>query len=204
MIILTHIAIAWSEKGINPKDIPDGSFKFVKLASGHVDDDDKGKTFLSWGFLELEENQMKRAKNASSMHMVFHVSSGAVEIKVHENILTVRRGGVFQVPRGKFNLCYFLIVWFTTLLVKISNGYDGSDFVLSPCTLFDGACNRLHVLMLPCAMSCARLARRISCDLSTNTTCPLRSLLSIPTSWPPHSYSAWFCKISRSRDFSSY
>lgn len=106
MIILTHIAIAWSEKGINPKDIPDGSFKFVKLASGHVDDDDKGKTFLSWGFLELEENQMKRAKNASSMHMVFHVSSGAVEIKVHENILTVRRGGVFQVPRGKFSLLF--------------------------------------------------------------------------------------------------
>lgn len=100
-IILTRVAIAWSEEGIQPKSLPDGSFKFIKLASGHVNDDDQSKTYLSWGFLELEENQMKRAKNSSAMHMVFHVASGAVEIRVHENILTVRRGGVFQVPRGK-------------------------------------------------------------------------------------------------------
>lgn len=53
---------------------------------------------------------MKRAKNASSMHMVFHVQSGAVEIRVHENQLTVRRGGVFQVPRGKFDFFPFLPV----------------------------------------------------------------------------------------------
>ncbi|KAF1970179.1 hypothetical protein BU23DRAFT_557070 [Bimuria novae-zelandiae CBS 107.79] len=97
---LIHTTIAWSDRGIKPTDIPDGSFKFIKLASGHVNDDDKGKTFLSWGFLELAENQMKRAKNSSNMHMVFHVQSGAVEIKVHENELIVRRGGVFQVPRG--------------------------------------------------------------------------------------------------------
>ena len=102
MYILILPAIAWSEKGIKPKDIPDGSFKFIKLASGHVDDDDPtGKTFMSWGFLELEEHQMKRAKNASSMHMVFYITSGAVEVRVHENVLIVRHGGVFQVPRGK-------------------------------------------------------------------------------------------------------
>lgn len=124
MIILTWTAIAWSEKGINPKDIPDGSFKFVKLASGHVNDDDKGKTFLSWGFLELEENQMKRAKNASSMHMVFHVSSGAVEIKVHENILTVRRGGVFQVPRGKFDFYFLVTLYYSTVPLEKSMVYD--------------------------------------------------------------------------------
>lgn len=100
--LLMIVAIAWSDKGIKPKEIADGSFKFTKLASGHVNDDDKGKTFLSWGFLELDENQMKRAKNSSSMHMVFHVQSGAVEIRVHENILIVRQGGVFQVPRGKY------------------------------------------------------------------------------------------------------
>ncbi|OAG11083.1 uncharacterized protein CC84DRAFT_518792 [Paraphaeosphaeria sporulosa] len=100
---LIESTIAWSDEGIKPKPLPDGSFKFIKLASGHVNDDDpnNSKTYMSWGFLELEENQMKRAKNSSAMHMVFHVASGAVEIRVHENILTVRRGGVFQVPRGK-------------------------------------------------------------------------------------------------------
>ncbi|KAF2443769.1 hypothetical protein P171DRAFT_432943 [Karstenula rhodostoma CBS 690.94] len=97
---LIETTIAWSDEGIQPKPLPDGSFKFIKLASGHVNDDDQSKTYLSWGFLELEENQMKRAKNSSAMHMVFHVASGAVEIRVHENILTVRRGSVFQVPRG--------------------------------------------------------------------------------------------------------
>ncbi|KAF9731907.1 cupin domain-containing protein [Paraphaeosphaeria minitans] len=100
---LIESTIAWSDEGIKPSPLPDGSFKFIKLASGHVNDEDpsNNKTYMSWGFLELEENQMKRAKNSSAMHMVFHVASGAVEIRVHENILTVRRGGVFQVPRGK-------------------------------------------------------------------------------------------------------
>jgi centromere protein C len=106
--LLTRIAIAWSDEGIKPKDIPDGSFKLIKLASGHINDDDQAKTYMSWGFLQLDENQMKRAKNSSSYHMVFHVSSGAVEARVHENILTVRRGGVFQVPRGKFILFFSL------------------------------------------------------------------------------------------------
>lgn len=130
MHTLTRAAIAWSEKGISPKDIPDGSFKFIKLASGHVDDDDPtGKTFMSWGFLELEEHQMKRAKNASSMHMVFYITSGAVEVRVHENILIVRRGGVFQVPRGESHGCCPLmkpsdIYLFATLVLHGCGGFN--------------------------------------------------------------------------------
>lgn len=116
-------AVAWSEKGVKPQDIADGSFKFVKLASGHVNDDSKSKAFMSWGFIELDENQMKRAKNSSSMQLVFHVQSGAVEIRVHENVLIVRRGGVFQVPRGKSLLSFEH--------TPRTNMYDGGDNMLN-------------------------------------------------------------------------
>ena len=110
MYTLMPAAIAWSEIGISPKDVSGGSFKFIRLASSHVDDDNPaGKTFMSWGFLEVEEHQMKRTKNAGSMHMVFYVTSGAVEIRVHENVLILRRGDVFQVPRGESRYSSILI-----------------------------------------------------------------------------------------------
>ena len=89
------IAIGWAQKGINPADVPDASFKFTKLGSA-------GKSsFLSWGFIELKADQLKRTKNSRRMHMVFHVTSGAVEVKVHDNEFTVHKGGVWQVPRGE-------------------------------------------------------------------------------------------------------
>jgi hypothetical protein len=89
------IAIGWAQKGINPADVPDASFKFTKIGSA-------GKSsFLSWGFIELKADQLKRTKNSRRMHMVFHVTSGAVEVKVHDNEFTVHKGGVWQVPRGE-------------------------------------------------------------------------------------------------------
>ncbi|PVI08643.1 hypothetical protein DM02DRAFT_8212 [Periconia macrospinosa] len=89
--------LAWAPKGINPTEVTDATFKFTKLASVG------GDSFLSWGFLELNADQMKRTKNSRRMHMVFHVQSGTVEVKVHENMFTVHRGGVWHVPRGKFD-----------------------------------------------------------------------------------------------------
>lgn len=43
---------------------------------------------------------MKRTKNSRFMHMVFHVQSGTVEVRVHDNEFTIHRHGIWQVPRG--------------------------------------------------------------------------------------------------------
>jgi centromere protein C len=85
--------IAWAQKGIQPGDVPDGSFQYAKLAAAG--------DFFNWGIIDLRAEQMKRTKNSRKMHMVFNVQSGTVEVKVHENEFTVHRGGIWQVPRGK-------------------------------------------------------------------------------------------------------
>lgn len=75
--------------------MPGAEFKFTKLDSG-------GESgFLSWGFLALEVSGQKRTKNTRRMHMVFHVTQGAVEATVADNTFTIHKGGVWQVPRGK-------------------------------------------------------------------------------------------------------
>ncbi|KAH8716929.1 kinetochore CENP-C fungal-like protein [Phaeosphaeriaceae sp. PMI808] len=84
--------IAWAQKGIQPVDVPDGSFQYTKLASVGA--------FFNWGLIELRADQMKRTKNSRKMHMVFNVQSGTVEVKVYENEFTVHRGGIWQVPRA--------------------------------------------------------------------------------------------------------
>ncbi|KAF2855102.1 hypothetical protein T440DRAFT_486111 [Plenodomus tracheiphilus IPT5] len=84
--------IAWSEKGIEPVEVADGSFKYAKMdAAGH---------FFNWGMLELRADQMKRTKNSRMMHMLFNVQYGTVEVKMHVNEFTLHKGGIWQVPRG--------------------------------------------------------------------------------------------------------
>lgn len=89
--------LAWSQKGIKPVDVPDGSFQFVKLSSAG----DPAASFFNWGLIELRADQMKRSKNSRKMHMVFNVQSGTVEVKVAENDFMVHKGGIWHVPRGK-------------------------------------------------------------------------------------------------------
>jgi centromere protein C len=87
--------IAWSDKGIKPEPVGDGSFQYARVGgSGPAG-------FFNWGMIELRADQMKRSKNSRKMHMVFNVLSGAVEVKVHENEFTVHKGGIWQVPRGE-------------------------------------------------------------------------------------------------------
>ncbi|KAF1364089.1 hypothetical protein EJ07DRAFT_100840 [Lizonia empirigonia] len=86
--------LAWSDKGIKPEAVGDGSFQYARIGgSGPAG-------FMNWGMIELRADQMKRSKNSRKMHMVFNVQSGAVEVKVHENEFTVHKGGIWQVPRG--------------------------------------------------------------------------------------------------------
>ncbi|KAH7554957.1 hypothetical protein BM1_07618 [Bipolaris maydis] len=87
--------IAWAEKGIQPREVGDGGFKFAKIGSSG--------SFFNWGLIELGPDQMKRTKNSRFMHMVFNVQSGTVEVRVHENEFTIHKHGIWQVPREQKN-----------------------------------------------------------------------------------------------------
>lgn len=146
LLLLIYADIAWAQKGINPVDVADASFKFTKLASAG------DESFLSWGFIELLADQMKRTKNARRMHMVFHVQNGAVEVKIHENVFTVHRGGVFQVPRGKLSFPLSLQV----LLANLHNSHPSTIFPLPPQTqnirfqlAFSSLYDRSHFMLIP-------------------------------------------------------
>lgn len=91
---LVEGVLAWSDKGIKPEPVGDGSFQYSRLGGSAP------TGFLSWGMIELRADQMKRSKNSRQMHMVFNVQSGVVEVKVHENEFIVHNGGIWQVPRG--------------------------------------------------------------------------------------------------------
>lgn len=59
------------------------------------------------------------------MHMVFHVQSGTVEVRVHENEFTIHKHGIWQVPRGT------LLSVFSAVVRLLS-----SLFLLNPALLF--------------------------------------------------------------------
>jgi centromere protein C len=85
-------AIAWTQNGVQPRDVGDGGFKYAKIGSVG--------NFFNWGLIELGPDQMKRTKNSRYMHMIFNVQSGTVEVRMHENEFVVHKMGVWQVPRG--------------------------------------------------------------------------------------------------------
>ncbi|ORY10571.1 kinetochore CENP-C fungal-like protein [Clohesyomyces aquaticus] len=85
--------LGWSSKGIHPADVADGGFTFTKL-------DTAPNSFFSWGAIDIPVKGGKRRKNCQRMHMVFFVQTGTVKVTVHENEFTIRKGGLWQVPRG--------------------------------------------------------------------------------------------------------
>ncbi|KAF2002507.1 hypothetical protein P154DRAFT_139800 [Amniculicola lignicola CBS 123094] len=90
---ISQDVIGWSTKGIKPSEVPEANFKFEKLGSAVGD-------WFSWGVMDIDVDKMKRSKNARRMHLVFNVMYGAVEVRVHEEEFTIRKGGIWQVPRG--------------------------------------------------------------------------------------------------------
>jgi hypothetical protein len=112
-ILLTVTAIAWAEKGIQPRDVGDGGFKFAKIGSSG--------SFFNWGLIELGPDQMKRTKNSRYMHMVFNVQSGTVEVRMHENEFTVHKQGVWQVPRGTLLSLHSLFFALFTPVISITH-----------------------------------------------------------------------------------
>jgi hypothetical protein len=50
---------------------------------------------------------MKRMKNSGKMHIIMYVVKGRVEVTVGENVVRVRKGGQFSIPRG---MCIVMIM----------------------------------------------------------------------------------------------
>jgi centromere protein C len=94
-VLIFVVAIAWAQKGVKAVDVPSGEFKFVRLAGTSPN------PFFSFGCIVLDEDGHKRQKNSRKMHMVFHVVKGSVEVTVHQELFTIHKGGIWQVPRGK-------------------------------------------------------------------------------------------------------
>lgn len=96
----THAVVAWSEIGMEPRDVPGANFKYSKITQ---------EDFLGCGIVELPPGGVKRPKNSRRMHMVFFVASGTVEVTVHQSEFVIHRGGVFQVPRGMLSHVFLLL-----------------------------------------------------------------------------------------------
>jgi hypothetical protein len=125
---------------MQPIPVPDGSFQYMKLGSvAH---------FFNWGVIALHADQMKRSKNSRTMHMVFHVQEGTLEVNVHDNEFTIHKGGVWHVPRGESHSIPFFLSLFPSVspcliipLIAI-NQYPFNRFTIS-LSRFSASCLNL-------------------------------------------------------------
>ncbi|KAF2741936.1 hypothetical protein M011DRAFT_301997 [Sporormia fimetaria CBS 119925] len=101
---LAETTLAWAGNGMSAAPLPNLEFKFIRLGTT-----DGPTSYMSWGCLDFEKDEFKRRKNSRRMHMVFHVTKGAVTVHVHENEFVVHKGGVFTVPRGTYWFCFLMV-----------------------------------------------------------------------------------------------
>lgn len=85
--------IALSSAAIITRDIAGASFKFAKTLT---------LPFFGSGMVDLPPGAVKKPKNSRRMQMVFFVFSGRVSVTVNDNAFRIGKGGMWQVPRGKF------------------------------------------------------------------------------------------------------
>lgn len=71
------------------------TFRFAKLLS---------TSFIGSGVVEMPPGGVKKPKNSKKMHMVFFVYRGRVQVDISGVQFSVGKGGVFQVPRGKYSI----------------------------------------------------------------------------------------------------
>lgn len=89
--------IAFAPSAIQTRDVANAEFRYAKII---------GQPFFSVGMVDLPAQGYKRQKNSRRMHMSFFVFKGKVTVTVGDNEFVVRKGGVWQVPRGKFKPQY--------------------------------------------------------------------------------------------------
>ncbi|KAG4419931.1 hypothetical protein IFR04_006968 [Cadophora malorum] len=85
--------IALSAAAIITRDIPHASFRFAKTLT---------LPFFGSGMVDLPAHSMKKSKNSRKMQMVFFVFYGRVQVTVNDNVFSIGKGGMWQVPRGNF------------------------------------------------------------------------------------------------------
>ncbi|KAH7370703.1 putative centromere protein 3 [Rhexocercosporidium sp. MPI-PUGE-AT-0058] len=85
--------IALSSAAIITRDIPHASFRFAKTLT---------LPFFGSGMVDLPARSMKKSKNSRKMQMVFFVFYGRVQVTVNDNVFSIGKGGMWQVPRGNF------------------------------------------------------------------------------------------------------
>lgn len=86
--------IALSSAAIITRDIPGASFQFAKTLT---------LPFFGSGMVDLPAKSKKKSKNSRKMQMVFFVFYGRVQVTVNDNVFSIGKGGMWQVPRGQFS-----------------------------------------------------------------------------------------------------
>lgn len=100
--------LAFSSNSIETRDVVGSDFKYAKFLS---------LPFFGCGMVDIPPGGYKRAKNSRKMQMVFFVHRGKVLVRVGEAEFCISMGGVWHVPRGKFELfSSFLLLPFALLL----------------------------------------------------------------------------------------
>ncbi|KAG6012271.1 hypothetical protein E4U54_007630 [Claviceps lovelessii] len=85
--------LAIAANAIDVKDIPGASFRFAKTLT---------VPFMGAGVVDLPPQSMKRPKNSRSMHMVFFLHYGKVQVVINEAEFRISAGGTWFVPRGNY------------------------------------------------------------------------------------------------------
>ena len=88
--------LAFAEARIKPQGTDDNpTFLFTKTLT---------MSFFGSGMIELQPGGFKGLKNSRRFQFVFFVHQGRVAVTVNGTRFVISKGGVFQVPRGKFML----------------------------------------------------------------------------------------------------
>lgn len=85
--------LALSSAAIVTREIAGAQFRFAKTLT---------LPFFGSGMVDLPPGAMKKPKNSRKMQMVFFVHYGRVQVSINDNVFRIGTGGMWQVPRGKF------------------------------------------------------------------------------------------------------
>ncbi|KAI5245813.1 hypothetical protein E4T43_02988 [Aureobasidium subglaciale] len=102
------IDIAFAATAIKTQDVHGSSFRYAKVMT---------LPFFGSGMVEIPPDGYKRMKNSRKMQMVFFVHEGKVTVDIEDVQFGMTKGGVWQVPRGKFLLSFTSLLLFLFSLI---------------------------------------------------------------------------------------
>lgn len=95
--LISSVDVAYAAEAIQMRDIGGSDFRFAKTLT---------LPFFGSGMVDLPPGGAKRVKNSRKMQLIFFVYYGRVTVEVGTPTTTfsIGKGGMWQVPRGKFYL----------------------------------------------------------------------------------------------------